>query len=224
MHPFRSEGEPCSARLSFAFRGFGVSAQGDRFFRQIVGIPQGSVLSSLLCNLYYGWLETTKVAPLISDALCAQIEHPGENSDGGGRTQVVDGAPPALSRSSSSSSPPSSPLPLKRRVGALAAALARRRAAAQRKKTKCIKQFAAAAAATATSSAQKASAAVVSPAGPPRRAPPMLLMRLVDDSLFITTSKEASGSCVRSCSCASSCHGFRFPNASARSIARCRAT
>lgn len=36
---------------------------GRRFFLQIVGIPQGSVLSSLLCSLYYGHLERNVILP-----------------------------------------------------------------------------------------------------------------------------------------------------------------
>lgn len=32
---------------------------GGQYCRQQVGIPQGSVLSSLLCNLFYGHMERT---------------------------------------------------------------------------------------------------------------------------------------------------------------------
>jgi hypothetical protein len=34
---------------------------GQRYYRQIVGIPQGSVLSVLLCSFFYGDLERTRL-------------------------------------------------------------------------------------------------------------------------------------------------------------------
>lgn len=34
---------------------------GQRYYRQVVGIPQGSVLSALLCCYYYGNLENGKL-------------------------------------------------------------------------------------------------------------------------------------------------------------------
>ena len=34
---------------------------GNEYYRQVVGIPQGSVLSSLLCSFFYGDLERKKV-------------------------------------------------------------------------------------------------------------------------------------------------------------------
>jgi len=35
---------------------------GKKYFRQRVGIPQGSVLSTILCNIYYAHLEKNKLA------------------------------------------------------------------------------------------------------------------------------------------------------------------
>ncbi|KAJ3339134.1 hypothetical protein HDU91_001071 [Kappamyces sp. JEL0680] len=40
---------------------------GKRYFKQSVGIPQGSVLSSLLCNLYFGRFEECELKDLLSD-------------------------------------------------------------------------------------------------------------------------------------------------------------
>lgn len=40
---------------------------GNRHFKQIVGIPQGSVLSTLLCSLYYGRFEKEQLASIISE-------------------------------------------------------------------------------------------------------------------------------------------------------------
>ena len=37
-----------------------------RYYRQVVGIPQGSVLSSLLCSYCYGDLETRKLGEFSS--------------------------------------------------------------------------------------------------------------------------------------------------------------
>ena len=37
-----------------------------RYYRQVVGIPQGSVLSSLLCSFCYGDLETNKLGEFSS--------------------------------------------------------------------------------------------------------------------------------------------------------------
>ncbi|XP_021998773.1 telomerase reverse transcriptase isoform X17 [Helianthus annuus] len=36
-----------------------------RFYQQNVGIPQGSILSSLLCSFYFGHMETTKLVPFL---------------------------------------------------------------------------------------------------------------------------------------------------------------
>lgn len=41
---------------------------GIKFFLQSVGIPQGSVLSSLLCSLYYGHLENSVIFPFLEKA------------------------------------------------------------------------------------------------------------------------------------------------------------
>lgn len=41
---------------------------GKRFFLQTSGIPQGSVLSSFLCNFYYGKMESEILGELIADA------------------------------------------------------------------------------------------------------------------------------------------------------------
>lgn len=35
---------------------------GPRYYRQVVGIPQGSVLSAILCAYFYGDLESKKLA------------------------------------------------------------------------------------------------------------------------------------------------------------------
>ena len=40
---------------------------GKRYFKQIVGIPQGSVLSTLMCSLYYGKFEKEELASIISE-------------------------------------------------------------------------------------------------------------------------------------------------------------
>ncbi|KAJ3168414.1 hypothetical protein HDU87_001145 [Geranomyces variabilis] len=40
---------------------------GKKLFRQIVGIPQGSVLSTLLCSLFYAHLEKTKLSRFVSE-------------------------------------------------------------------------------------------------------------------------------------------------------------
>ncbi|KAH9619593.1 hypothetical protein KSS87_022469, partial [Heliosperma pusillum] len=57
---------------------------GQCFFLQTVGIPQGSVLSTLLCTLYYGHMENTVIAPYLakgandvakhSDSGCVALE------------------------------------------------------------------------------------------------------------------------------------------------------
>lgn len=39
----------------------------DRVFRQMQGIPQGSVLSTILCNLYYGDIETKHINPQVEN-------------------------------------------------------------------------------------------------------------------------------------------------------------
>lgn len=39
---------------------------GKQFYRQKVGIPQGSVVSTVLCNLFYGDLERRKL-PFLTD-------------------------------------------------------------------------------------------------------------------------------------------------------------
>jgi hypothetical protein len=40
---------------------------GNDFYRQMVGIPQGSVLSSLLCSFFYGDLENAHFGALRAD-------------------------------------------------------------------------------------------------------------------------------------------------------------
>uniref|UniRef100_A0A6M2E6M1 Telomerase reverse transcriptase n=1 Tax=Populus davidiana TaxID=266767 RepID=A0A6M2E6M1_9ROSI len=39
----------------------------DKFHLQVKGIPQGSILSSLLCSLYYGHLERNVIFPVLED-------------------------------------------------------------------------------------------------------------------------------------------------------------
>nr|XP_043626813.1 telomerase reverse transcriptase [Erigeron canadensis] len=45
-----------------------------RFYLQNVGIPQGSILSSLLCSFYYGHMENTKLVPFLNKV--AESEFP----------------------------------------------------------------------------------------------------------------------------------------------------
>lgn len=40
---------------------------GKQFYRQKVGIPQGSVLSTILCNIFYADLEKKKLPFLMDD-------------------------------------------------------------------------------------------------------------------------------------------------------------
>lgn len=40
---------------------------GQDYYRQVIGIPQGSVLSSLLCSFFYGDLEKTSLRSLIDN-------------------------------------------------------------------------------------------------------------------------------------------------------------
>jgi telomerase reverse transcriptase len=40
---------------------------GETLYRQTIGIPQGSILSTLLCSLFYGHLESKKLAVVQSD-------------------------------------------------------------------------------------------------------------------------------------------------------------
>lgn len=49
---------------------------GPRLFRQKDGIPQGSVLSSLLCSLFYGDMETHKLGfTKDEDSVCYHLFH-----------------------------------------------------------------------------------------------------------------------------------------------------
>lgn len=49
-----------------------------KFYLQVVGIPQGSVLSTLLCSFYYGHLERNVIYPFL-DKACEPVS---ENSSG----------------------------------------------------------------------------------------------------------------------------------------------
>jgi telomerase reverse transcriptase len=40
---------------------------GRKYYRQRVGIPQGSILSTLLCSLYYGYIESEKLENITND-------------------------------------------------------------------------------------------------------------------------------------------------------------
>ncbi|XP_060217196.1 telomerase reverse transcriptase isoform X1 [Lycium barbarum] len=51
---------------------------GVKFFLQSVGIPQGSVLSSLVCSLYYGHLENSVIFPFLEKACKPDPEFPSE--------------------------------------------------------------------------------------------------------------------------------------------------
>ncbi|KAK4372169.1 hypothetical protein RND71_007553 [Anisodus tanguticus] len=53
---------------------------GIKFFLQSVGIPQGSVLSSLLCSLYYGHLENSVIFPFLEKACKPAPAFPSEES------------------------------------------------------------------------------------------------------------------------------------------------
>lgn len=51
-------GMPCPGRSSrLVLSGPGNAQIGNEYYRQVVGIPQGSILSSLLCSFFYGDLE-----------------------------------------------------------------------------------------------------------------------------------------------------------------------
>lgn len=40
---------------------------GNEFYQQVIGIPQGSVISSLLCSFFYGNLEKTHFSDIMND-------------------------------------------------------------------------------------------------------------------------------------------------------------
>jgi telomerase reverse transcriptase len=50
-----------------------ISARGVRYFKQHMGIAQGSILSALLCNIYYGSLETRVIPSLASQSACFRL-------------------------------------------------------------------------------------------------------------------------------------------------------
>lgn len=52
-----------------------------RFFLQGIGIPQGSVLSSLLCSLYYGDMEKKLIYPFLEKTIGPATEAPFRNHD-----------------------------------------------------------------------------------------------------------------------------------------------
>lgn len=59
---------------------------GNKFYLQNVGIPQGSVLSSLLCSIYYGHMESNVVFPCLEKAnkgLVGAQDSPGTAVSGG---------------------------------------------------------------------------------------------------------------------------------------------
>ncbi|KAI9168830.1 hypothetical protein LWI28_002543 [Acer negundo] len=53
------------------------------FYQQGIGIPQGSVLSSLLCSLYYGDLERNVIYPFLEKTRRSVIEVPSGNHNSG---------------------------------------------------------------------------------------------------------------------------------------------
>lgn len=58
----------------------------NNFYLQNVGIPQGSVLSSLLCSIYYGHMESNVVFPFLEKAdrdLCGAQDLPGTSVSAG---------------------------------------------------------------------------------------------------------------------------------------------
>ena len=40
---------------------------GNKYYKQKIGIPQGSVVSTILCSLYYGHLEATELLTITND-------------------------------------------------------------------------------------------------------------------------------------------------------------
>ncbi|KAK2635485.1 hypothetical protein Ddye_030277 [Dipteronia dyeriana] len=54
-----------------------------KFYQQGIGIPQGSVLSSLLCSLYYGDLERNVIYPFLEKTQRSVIEVPSGNHNSG---------------------------------------------------------------------------------------------------------------------------------------------
>jgi telomerase reverse transcriptase len=50
-----------------------ISARGVQYFKQHMGIAQGSILSALLCNIYYGTLETSIISPPHSQSACFRL-------------------------------------------------------------------------------------------------------------------------------------------------------
>ncbi|KAK0574631.1 hypothetical protein LWI29_026501 [Acer saccharum] len=54
-----------------------------KFYQQGIGIPQGSVLSSLLCSLYYGDLERNVIYPFLEKTRRSVIEVPFGNHNSG---------------------------------------------------------------------------------------------------------------------------------------------
>ena len=47
---------------------------GNEYYRQMVGIPQGSVLSAILCSFFYGDLERRKFK-FAEDPECVRVVH-----------------------------------------------------------------------------------------------------------------------------------------------------
>ncbi|XP_076902584.1 LOW QUALITY PROTEIN: telomerase reverse transcriptase-like [Bidens hawaiensis] len=52
-----------------------------QFYLQNVGIPQGSILSSLLCSFYYGHMENCKLVPFLNKVIKSDSERSDESSD-----------------------------------------------------------------------------------------------------------------------------------------------
>jgi telomerase reverse transcriptase len=49
---------------------------GNEFYQQVIGIPQGSVISSLLCSFFYGNLEKTHFGDIMSDSSSVSLNSP----------------------------------------------------------------------------------------------------------------------------------------------------
>lgn len=64
---------------------------GNKLYHQCVGIPQGSILSPLLCSLYYGYIERNLVFPFLEKSnadLLAKHHSPDGTSTSGGNHKM----------------------------------------------------------------------------------------------------------------------------------------
>ncbi|XP_057798176.1 telomerase reverse transcriptase [Salvia miltiorrhiza] len=64
----------------------------NRFYQQLVGIPQGSILSSLLCSYYYGHMEMIEIFPFLKKAILLEKQPSSDStsaSEGNHKTKIV---------------------------------------------------------------------------------------------------------------------------------------